>query len=98
MVAKKPDIIERGVWADRLKMVAEPTRIGLLLGLVEGERNVTQLLTEFGGSQPALSYHLAILKAGGLIQGQHRQKFIAYSLTPKGMATVAALKAMTNGG
>jgi len=47
--------------------LADPTRLGILLALQSGERRVTDLVAEVGGSQANISGHLACLKDCGLI-------------------------------
>lgn len=46
---------------------ADPTRMQILLALQGGERRVTDLMTELGGSQANISGHLACLKGCGLV-------------------------------
>lgn len=53
--------------ADRLKALADPTRLAILHALESGERNVTDLLGELGGSQANLSKHLARMKQAGVL-------------------------------
>ena len=47
--------------------LADPTRRAILSRLAEGEATVTQLAAPHGISQPAISKHLKILEAAGLI-------------------------------
>ena len=53
--------------ADRLKALADPTRLAILHALERGERNVSDLLEEIGGSQANLSKHLARMRLAGLV-------------------------------
>lgn len=53
--------------ADRLKALADPTRLAILHALEHGERNVSDLLAEIGGSQANLSKHLARMRLAGLV-------------------------------
>ncbi|PZS27563.1 MAG: ArsR family transcriptional regulator, partial [Pseudonocardiales bacterium] len=46
---------------------ADPTRMQILFALQAGERRVTDLMTEVGGSQANISGHLACLKGCGLV-------------------------------
>ena len=57
---------------------ADPTRVAILLALLDGERRVADLVEVVGGSQPNVSSHLACLKACGLVidrPGDRRQVF-----------------------
>lgn len=57
---------------------ADPTRVALLLELLQGERRVTDLVAAVGGSQSNVSGHLACLKECGLVvdrPGERRQVF-----------------------
>lgn len=57
---------------------ADPTRMGILLALSDGERRVSDLVAVVGGSQSNVSGHLACLKGCGLVAdrpGERRQVF-----------------------
>lgn len=49
------------------KAIADPTRRAILEGLAEGEQPATAFLDQFAISQPALSQHLKVLRAAGLV-------------------------------
>jgi DNA-binding transcriptional ArsR family regulator len=53
--------------ADRLKAMADPMRLRILHSLQEGERCVTDILGEVGGSQANVSKHLSVLRRVGLV-------------------------------
>ncbi|MCE9599146.1 MAG: metalloregulator ArsR/SmtB family transcription factor [Spirochaetia bacterium] len=59
--------------SDRLDAIfaalADPTRRGILARLARGEAAVQDLVKPFGMSQPAISRHLKVLEAAGLISG-----------------------------
>ncbi|MFF1634847.1 ArsR/SmtB family transcription factor [Leifsonia sp. NPDC058248] len=56
---------------DRLSAVfsalADPTRREILLRLMQGDANVSQLAEPFTVSQPAISKHLKVLETAGLV-------------------------------
>ena len=57
---------------------ADPTRVAILLALLDGERRVSDLVDAVGGSQSNVSGHLACLKECGLVvdrPGERRQVF-----------------------
>ena len=61
---------------------ADPTRMAILLALLDGERRVTDLVAAVGGSQSNVSGHLACLKECGLVAdrpGARRQVFYELS-------------------
>ena len=49
--------------------LADPTRRAILSRLARGEATVGELQRPFGISQPAISRHLKVLEAAGLIEG-----------------------------
>lgn len=57
---------------DRLSMkfaaLADPTRRAILARLASGDATVADLHRPFGISQPAISRHLKVLEAAGLIE------------------------------
>ena len=59
------------VMTDQLDTVfgalADPTRRAILARLAEGDANVAELTAPFDVSQPAISKHLRVLEAAGLI-------------------------------
>jgi DNA-binding transcriptional ArsR family regulator len=54
--------------ADRLKAMADPTRLRILHVLQEGERCVNDILAQVGGSQANISKHLSVLRRAGLVE------------------------------
>jgi len=64
--------------ADRLKALADPTRLAILHALEHGERNVSDLLDELGGSQANLSKHLARMRHAGLVAARRDGTSVYY--------------------
>lgn len=64
--------------ADRLKALADPTRLAILHALEAGERNVSELLGEIGGSQANLSKHLARMRLAGLVAARREGTNVYY--------------------
>lgn len=61
---------------------ADPTRLAILLTLLDGERRVADLVEAVGGSQSNVSGHLACLRDCGLVTdrpGERRQVFYRLS-------------------
>lgn len=47
--------------------LSDPTRLSILLSLLDGERRVSDLVAQVGSSQPNVSNHLACLRECGLV-------------------------------
>ena len=61
---------------------ADPTRVAILLALLGGERRVSDLVEQVGGSQSNVSGHLGCLRECGLVvdrPGERRQVFYRLS-------------------
>ena len=52
--------------------LADPTRRAILAQLMDGDRTVAELNAPFAVSQPAISRHLKVLEAAGLISRRRR--------------------------
>ena len=58
--------------------LSDPTRLSILLALLDGERRVADLVAAVGSSQPNVSNHLACLRECGLVvdrPAERRQVF-----------------------
>jgi len=69
--------------------LSDPTRLAVLMALLDGERRVTDLVAVVGSSQSNVSNHLACLKGCGLVTdrpGDRRQVF--YSIAHPGLREV----------
>lgn len=53
--------------ADRLKAMADPTRLKILHTLQREEKCVSTILSEVGGSQANVSKHLSVLRRAGIV-------------------------------
>lgn len=62
-----------------LKVLADPTRLRILLTLETAEYNVTGLASELGLEQSALSHQLSILKRERLVKARRDGKSVYYS-------------------
>jgi len=59
---------------------ADPTRLAILETLLDGEKNVNEIIQLLGISQPNASAHLACLRDCGLVTSEGRGKFTYYRL------------------
>ena len=66
--------------AQLLKLLGNEKRLMVLCLLAEGERSVGQINAELDLSQSALSQHLAILRADGLVETRRNAQTIYYAL------------------
>jgi DNA-binding transcriptional ArsR family regulator len=66
----KPELIPKVV--ERLKAIADESRIRLILRLGQGPCRVTQLAKELGLAQASVSKHLGVLKRVGLVSAERR--------------------------
>ena len=72
--------------ADLFRTLADPTRRSVFERLSgEGELSVGELVAGAGVSQPAVSQHLAVLKASGLVSERREGRFIRYAARPEGL-------------
>ena len=71
-----------GEAAQLLRLLANEKRLQLLCLLVEGERSVGELNARLDLSQSALSQHLALLRADGLVSTRRDAQTIYYTLAP----------------
>jgi ArsR family transcriptional regulator len=67
--------------ANLLQVLADGTRLRLLLALSGGERNVTDLIARLHLPQPTVSHHLGILRMNGVVQARRDGKRVFYRLT-----------------
>jgi ArsR family transcriptional regulator len=80
LVPRISDELERNL-IQVLKLLADETRLKILLSLArEGELHVSALCERLGQSQPAVSHHLALLRAAGLLGSRRDGKHNFYGL------------------
>jgi DNA-binding transcriptional ArsR family regulator len=61
--------------------VSDPTRLRILLALLECERNVSELVTLVGTTQSRVSTHLQCLRWCGYVTSERRGKFVYYRVS-----------------
>ena len=89
-VAAGSDAPERA--ASFLKSLAHRDRLKLLCGLIEGELPVSDIESQVGASQSAVSQHLARLKDEGILRSRRDGRQIFYSIAdPVALEIVALL-------
>lgn len=80
-----------------LRLAADPTRIAVLMLLARVESmSVTAIVDTLGGSQPAISHHLAIMRHSGMLDPTRDGKFNFYAATPAGRRLATAVKSLVD--
>lgn len=72
--------------ATRFNALADPARIAIMARLRRQPRCVCDLQVELGMASNLLSYHLRILREGGLVVGTRRGRRVEYRIRPEGLA------------
>jgi DNA-binding transcriptional ArsR family regulator len=72
--------------ADIFRALADPTRRAVFERLMGREMSVSDLKAGFTVSQPAVSQHLAALRAAGLVQERREGRFTYYRADPEALA------------
>lgn len=68
--------------AERFKVLAAGARLAIIELLKSGPKKVSEICEALGASQPAVSQHLKILKAAGLVSDEKDGYWVSYSLNP----------------
>src|SRR4030081_2634744 len=76
--------------APALAALADPTRRQLFERLRSGPRAVGELARGVPVSRPAVSQHLAVLKAAGLVKDSAEGTRRVYEIDPKGLGSIRA--------
>ena len=80
-ISQGPDAAAARQAADLFRVLANPTRLAILLTLQTGEQRITDLTAQIGGSQANISAHLIRLKRSGLITSRTQGRAVYYRLT-----------------
>src|SRR5688572_14332093 len=71
--------------------VSDPTRLRILLVLLEGEQNVSELVAQIGISQGRISIHLQCLRWCGFVESERRGKYVYYRVRDARVRELIAL-------
>jgi ArsR family transcriptional regulator len=66
--------------SEKLKALANPTRLQIVIGLIENECNVSEIQRKLNVSQSTVSQHLRILRDRDIIKGERRGTEICYKV------------------
>jgi DNA-binding transcriptional ArsR family regulator len=79
-----------GYMTDLYGALADPTRRRILELLNDRERSVTELVERFTLTQPAISKHLVVLAAAGLVRPRREGRRRVYALRRNGLEPIRA--------
>lgn len=82
--------------AEKFKILADSTRLGVLETLMTGPKHVGELMETLDVEQSLLSHHLAVLRDHGLVEGIRKGKRVVYQV-PKHITGSTAGKAINLG-
>jgi ArsR family transcriptional regulator len=71
-----------------LKALAHPTRLQIVIGLIENECNVTEIRKKLGLPQSTISQHLRILKNSKIIKGRREATRVCYKVINKSIIKI----------
>ena len=77
-----------GDLAELFKVFGDETRVRILLELLEGEKNVGDIVQNVAVSQPTVSHQLRILKQAKLVKARKDGKSMYYSLDDDHVRTI----------
>lgn len=82
--------------AERLKALADPTRLRMLDLLTQQAEPlcVCEITAEFALQQPTISHHIRILRQAGLILGEKRGVWSYYWATAEGKRVVSVVQTL----
>lgn len=79
--------------AQVLKLLASPRRLDILHRLAEGPLEVGRLAAELGVTQPNVSQHLSVMRAGGIVEAERDGREIRYRLVdPEVLVACAVMR------
>ncbi|MFO0980206.1 MAG: metalloregulator ArsR/SmtB family transcription factor [Planctomycetota bacterium] len=80
MTSARRTITASRACAERLKVLADPTRLAVISLLMNGPRQVGELNTVLGIDQSLLSHHLKLLRDAGMVSATRAGKAVRYAL------------------
>lgn len=69
-----------GQLADMFRLLGEPNRLAIVVGCLDGRRNVGELVERLGLSQSLVSHHLRLLRAARLLKAERDGKRVFYAI------------------
>ena len=75
--------------ADKLKVLADVTRLSVMEALLAAPLTVSQLLEKVKIEQSLLSHHLKVLRDAGLVTASREGKAVRYAVAPDAVKAVS---------
>jgi ArsR family transcriptional regulator len=73
------------------RMLSDPTRLKLLLGLMQGEMCVYHLIDVCGGTQSGVSHQLRVLRDNKIVKAKRLGQTVEYSIVDEHIREMIAL-------
>jgi DNA-binding transcriptional ArsR family regulator len=86
-----PEMSEPSLLARVFAGISDPTRLHIVLVLLDGERNVGELVSLVGASQGRVSMHLQCLRWCGFVESERRGKYVYYRVRDSRVRELIAL-------
>ena len=83
--------------ASKLKVLADPTRLGVLSTLLSAPRHVAELSAELCVEQSLMSHHLRVLRDAGLVETRRDGRSVLYHIAPGALAVEGDARALRLG-
>ncbi|GAB2839154.1 metalloregulator ArsR/SmtB family transcription factor [Actinoallomurus bryophytorum] len=74
--------------SELLRALASPVRLGIVRELADGSREVHELVTSLGVSQPLVSQHLRVLRNSRLVIAHRHARSVEYALADDHIARI----------
>ena len=71
---------ERAALAEVFHLMGDPSRLSILITVLEGARPVAEIAAATGLSASLVSHHLRLLRAGRLVRAERRGKQVFYTV------------------
>ena len=68
--------------ADKLRVLADVTRLSVMEALLDGPKNVSEINARLKIDQSLLSHHLKVLRDAGLVTTRREGKSVRYAVAP----------------
>jgi ArsR family transcriptional regulator, lead/cadmium/zinc/bismuth-responsive transcriptional repressor len=66
--------------AEVFRLLGDPTRLGIALACLDGERTVGEIGDEVGQSQSLVSHHLRLLRTARIMRATRQGRNVAYAI------------------
>lgn len=80
------------------KALSDPTRVRILVALLESDLCVCEMVDALEMGQSTLSSHLQTIRQAGLVETTRRHKMVSYALTPEARPILETVMASNRSG